>query len=116
MICHHPADSWKHSLIDCLMARSLWALIDHELDEHLTAHNTSDAKQWIFHLIELEDFVKVLVVLWAIWTARRKVIYEEIFQSPLSIFSFLTNYLHELLLATPMIEKEGNSSPMQQVQ
>jgi hypothetical protein len=27
-----------------LMSRSVWALVDEELAEHLTAHNTGDAK------------------------------------------------------------------------
>ena len=30
----------------------MWALFDDEVVEHLSAHNTTDAKQWIFHLIE----------------------------------------------------------------
>lgn len=32
----------------------------------------------------------------AIWTARRKAIHEEIYQSPLSTFSFLNRYIEEL--------------------
>jgi hypothetical protein len=91
-ICQGSEDSWKHSLLDCLMARSVWALFDEELAEHLTAHNTSDAKQWIFHLIETlkhEEFVKVLVVLWVIWTARRKAKYMKGF--------FTAHYLSSVL-------------------
>jgi hypothetical protein len=87
----------------------VWALVDEELAEHLTAHNTGDAKQWIFHLIETlkhEEFVKVLVVLWAIWTARRKAIHEGIFRSPLSIFNFVMNYLQELQIAMPVTVKK----------
>jgi hypothetical protein len=91
------------------MSRIVWALVDEELAEHLTAHNTGDATQWIFHLIETlkhEEFVKVLVVLWAIWTTRRKAIHEGIYRSPLYIFSFVTNYLQELQIAMPVTEKK----------
>jgi hypothetical protein len=58
---------------------------------HLT-HNTSDAKNSIFHLIETlkhEEFVKVLVVLWVIWTARRKAKYMKGF--------FTAHYLSSVL-------------------
>ena len=67
--------------------------------EHLSIHNTGDAKQWLFYLLETVDhvkFVKILVTLWAIWTARRKAIHEDIFQSPLSIFGFVSSFLNDL--------------------
>jgi hypothetical protein len=91
------------------MARSVWALINEELAEHLMAHNTRDAKQWIFHLIKKlihEGCIKVLVIIWAIWTPRRKAIHEGLFHSPLSIFSFVTNYLNDLKLSTLVTEKK----------
>ena len=43
-----------------------------------------------------EDFVRMLVTLWAVWTARRKAIHENIFQSPLSTFGFVTSFMVEL--------------------
>jgi hypothetical protein len=64
------------------MARSVWALGDEELVEHLFGVNEPSAKGWIFSLFDAlshEVFVKVLVTLWAIWTARRKAIHEEVF-------------------------------------
>jgi hypothetical protein len=47
-ICKSANDSWRHSLTDCLMARSVWSLIDEELVEHLSADNIGDPKQWLF--------------------------------------------------------------------
>jgi ribonuclease HI len=92
-------DSWRHSLLECAMARSVWALGDEELVEHLFGVNEPSAKGWIFSLIDSlshEVFVKVLVTLWAIWSARRKAIHEEIFQSPLSTNLFIQSYLLDL--------------------
>ena len=92
-------DSWRHSLIDCQMARCVWALPDVELVEHLSSNNEPNAKQWLFSLrdtVSSSEFRKVVVTLWAIWTARRKGIHEENFQSPLSTHCFIESYLEEL--------------------
>ena len=42
-----------------------------------------------------------MVTLWAIWTARRKAIHEEIFRSPLSTHCFIQAYLADLQLSQP---------------
>lgn len=80
-------DSWKHSLLECVMARSVWALCDEELVEHLFHSMEPSAKQWIFSPMEAlshSDFTKVLVTIWPIGTARCKAIHEQNFQSPIS--------------------------------
>jgi hypothetical protein len=46
------------------------------------------AKQWLFAMIETfsqEDFARVAITLWDIWYARRKIIHDDEFQSPVSI-------------------------------
>jgi ribonuclease HI len=45
-----------------------------------------------------DDFARVAVTLWAIWFARRKIVHEEIYQSPLSTHLFIQNYLRDLSL------------------
>jgi hypothetical protein len=43
------------------MARRVWALLDEELVEHITVNQCSDAKEWLFFLIESlshADFIK----------------------------------------------------------
>jgi hypothetical protein len=57
-----------------------------------------------FFLIETlphSDFIKVVVTIWAIWSARRKAIHESIYQSPLSTHLFVENFLSELEMAKP---------------
>jgi hypothetical protein len=81
------------------MARCVWALVDEEVTEHISINNCGNAKDWLFFLIDTlshEKFTKVIITLWAIWGARRKAIHEEIFQSPLTVYGFITNYLAEL--------------------
>jgi ribonuclease HI len=98
-LCHATNDSWRHSLLQCNMAASTWALVDNDLVEHLLSNNCGNAKEWLFFLLETlshEDFVRATVTLWAIWTARRKAIHEQIFQSPLSIFGFVNSFLADL--------------------
>jgi hypothetical protein len=45
-----------------------------------------------------DDFARVAVTLWAIWFARRKIVHEEVYQSPLSTHLFIENYLCDLSL------------------
>ena len=43
-----------------------------------------------------DDFLRLVVSALAIWGARRKAIYEDIFQSPLATNSFISVYLDEV--------------------
>jgi hypothetical protein len=81
------------------MARSVWALSDTSTVEHMEATTDPNAKNWLFGLMDIlshDQFTMLVVSLWAIWTARRKAIHEEIFQSLLSTHGFITSYLQEL--------------------
>jgi len=92
-------DSWKHSLVECNMASGVWALSDEVMVEHMMSIGEPNAKNWLFSLIESlphEQFTRLTITLWAIWTARRKAIHEEIFQSPLSTHGFINSYLEDL--------------------
>jgi hypothetical protein len=64
--------------MDCAMAWSVYALLDEELVEHLSASLCHNAKE-----------VTTVIALWAIWSARHKAIHEEIFLSPFAIFKFI---------------------------
>lgn len=46
--------------------------------------------------LKTAQFIKTVVTLWAIWAARRKAIHEDIFQSPLSVYFFIGNFLADL--------------------
>ena len=46
--------------------------------------------------ISHEEFITVLITLWAIWTARRKAIHESIFQSYVTILGFVRNFISDL--------------------
>jgi hypothetical protein len=53
-----------------------------------------------------DDFAKVAVTLWAIWFARRKILHEGEYQSPLSTHLFIERYLKDLAIASPSIQAE----------
>jgi hypothetical protein len=92
-------DSWRHSLIGCTVAHSVWALADEEIAKHVSLLDIPSAKQWLFALMETlsrDNFARVAITLWAIWYARRKMIHEEQFQSPLSTHLFIESYLQDL--------------------
>jgi len=52
-----------------------------------------------------------LVICWVIWGAWRKALYEDVFQSPLSTFGFISKYLDDLELAG-FSEKSTATMPM----
>ena len=78
------------------MSRCIWALADEALTEKVSQNQEIDAKNWLFSMhdkLPEKDFVLLVVTLWAVWRARRKVIYEDIFQSPISTNQFIQSYL-----------------------
>ena len=40
-------DSWRHSLLECNMARYVWALEKDEITEHICRIDDQDAKGWL---------------------------------------------------------------------
>ncbi|KQK02952.1 hypothetical protein BRADI_2g04626v3 [Brachypodium distachyon] len=109
-------DSWRHSLIDCNMSRCVWALAPETLREHMERTAEPDAKQWIFVMIESlskEELTRCFVTLWAIWYARRKVLHEDHYQSPLSTHSFIEAFLRDLEISAPKKEKIAGPRPSQ---
>jgi hypothetical protein len=101
------------------MAKSVWALKEDHIILPLYGDETDDPKLWLFSLsttLSSAKFIEVLVTLWAIWWVRRKLIHEDMFQSPLSTHAFITKYLDELAyagskgkrqLATPKQKPKG---------
>jgi ribonuclease HI len=62
---------------------------------------------------EQAELTKVVVALWAIWHARRKALHEDIYQSPMSTFTFINRFIDDLnVLQTPVKQKEGGSRPV----
>ena len=92
-------DSWRHSLVECTMSMCVWALATKEVAEQVSITNHVKAKEWIFKLIEkmpVNEMTEILVTLWAIWHTRRKVIHENIIQSPLSTRSFIERFMADI--------------------
>lgn len=73
-ICNSASDTWRHALLECHMVRCVWTLADEELVEHMIMSGMDDARLWLFLLFDTlnqHDLARVLVILWAIWWARR---------------------------------------------
>lgn len=80
-------DSWRHSLIECSSSHCVWALSENNIVDHLIATTETNAKQWLFTVIATlnhHGLTHVVTKLWAIWHSQRKMLHEDIYQSPLS--------------------------------
>jgi hypothetical protein len=109
-------DSWKHSLLECNMAKCVWALSNEEVVEHMCNIQDQNPRLWLAEVISSlprEELTRVVVTLWAIWHAKRKAIYEKVFQSPLSTQSFVERFMADLALldARPEVKRAAVSSP-----
>ena len=95
-------DSWKHSLLECNMAKCVWALEKEETMEYVCNLHEQNAKAWLVAAsssLPQEETIRVMVTLWAIWHAKRKAIYENSFQSPLSTRCFVDRLIYDLSLS-----------------
>jgi len=58
--------------------------------------------------------MRMVVTMWATWHAKRKVIYEKVFQSPFSTRSFVERYMADLALSEARpenVKRAATSSP-----
>lgn len=86
-------------MLECPMSRCTWALSSDVILDQMSTHREGSAKSWIFAMnaaLSSEECVRLVVTLWAIWSARRKAIHEDIFKSPQAIHGHITSYLMEL--------------------
>ena len=107
-------DSWRHSLIECNMARCVWVLSDDMITEHISISTEPTARRWLFSMMESmkqPDLTRMLVTLWAIWHARRKAIHEEVFQSPMATNMFVNRFIDELEGCTVREKPSGEGRP-----
>ena len=67
-------DSWKHSLLECNMARCVWALQSDEIVEFISQARDDNARGWLHEAIRGLDHdhrVRLFVSMWAIWYWRK---------------------------------------------
>lgn len=103
-------DSWRHALVSCNMARCVWSLSSEVMVEHMSLNMDGNARNWLFHMHETmpqDEFITMVVTLWAIWSARRKAIHKKIYQSPFATHSFILSYLSDL----KVLQKPARTSP-----
>jgi hypothetical protein len=97
-------DSWKHSLLECNIAKCVWALEKEETMEHLCNLHEQNVKAWLAAVsssLPQVETIRVMVTLWlwVIWHAKRKAIYENSFRSALSTHCFVDRFISDLSLS-----------------
>ncbi|BAF09084.1 Os02g0566300 [Oryza sativa Japonica Group] len=98
-VCGAAEDTWDHALLHCTMSKCVWALMDNDLAELIATTNIKDPKDWLFYMLDVlkpGDRTKLLVSCWAIWRARRRVLHDEFYESPLTRMHFIKSYLADM--------------------
>ena len=87
---------------------------EHIIDA-LSRNEEGDAKRWLSAMhqaLSHENFTTLVVTLWALWGARRKAIYEQIYQSPFQVHAFIQSYMRELeAIKSVNLRQGGNPTP-----
>lgn len=94
------------------MSRCVWALVGEEILEAMERIRAPNAKQWLFCLQEAmsaTDFNHLVVTLWAIWTARRTAIHDNVFESPFATHGFVKRFLGEIEILSKIEHQSSNS-------
>jgi hypothetical protein len=92
------------------MVKCVWTLQGKENLEFISQTEHSDARGWLHEAVAAlrhEDLVRVIVMMWSVWYARRQAIHENIFQSPLLLHNFVERLIVDLESATPNVKKIG---------
>ena len=108
-VCGSP-DSWRHSLLKCNMARAVWAMEESDVYDLLASIKIPNAKLWMAEVLSAtnqNEAAKVFTTMWAIWHAKRKLLHEDIHQSPYSTHLFIRNFLKELETIAPPVVTRG---------
>ena len=88
------------------MARSVWALAPAEINDLVLNLQEPNAKAWLSAAIDAlshEETTRVVVTMWALWHARRKLIHEGLHQPPLSTHYFVERFIMDLDQVQPTL-------------
>ena len=96
------------------MAKCVWTLQGKEILEFISQADHSDARGWLHEAVTAlrhEDLVRLIVTMWSVWYARRQVIHENIFQSPLFTYNYVERFIADLEPAIPNVQKKIGCQP-----
>jgi len=63
-MCGADDDTWDHTLLYCTMSRCIWALLDEDIIEIITALRISDPKHWVTFVcnnLSQDDGIRILI-------------------------------------------------------
>jgi hypothetical protein len=88
------------------IARSVWLLSNEEMVEHMCANRDENPKNWLFAMnksLSHGEFMRMIVTLWAIWSASWKGIHEKEHIVSLELFYLNFKVQQRLNLQAPEI-------------
>jgi hypothetical protein len=80
----------------------VWALVSEEITQHMSLAEKPSTKQWMFSMrdsLNRDEFMKMVITLWAVLYAQQRLIHEGDHQSPLCTMLFVRSFLNDLISA-----------------
>ncbi|KAK8502949.1 hypothetical protein V6N12_054174 [Hibiscus sabdariffa] len=106
-------ESIEHTIRDCPSVKVIWNLAGYGWPSEVDQDCFFKWFCWIFAHSTMPKRLKFLILIWAVWTSRNKLVHENIKQDAFVVVRFSMNYVHEIIsissslttLQNPMMAK-----------
>lgn len=96
-LCGFGEDSNAHAVFWCTFSQRLWELMDFPfLMGYKEEISFKEVLLYATELLEKEEFTKMLIVAWGIWSERNKRNHGQQQRNPLQIHKWLLSFIDEL--------------------
>ena len=96
-ICSFGEDSNAHAIFWCIFAQELWGLLEYPfLVGQKEEISFRDVLLYVSKFLDEEDFVKILITSWGIWSERNKKSHGQQTTNPLQLKVGLSLYYEEI--------------------
>ncbi|KAL4279185.1 hypothetical protein GQ457_03G016400 [Hibiscus cannabinus] len=94
--CHSYTETIEHTVRDCSFVRAIWNLAGFAWPTDLINECFFDWFCWIFAHSSTTKRLEFLILLWAIWTSRNKLVRNNVKQDESTVVNFSLNYSREI--------------------
>lgn len=96
-LCGFGDDSNAHAIFWCLFSQEVWVQLEYPfVIGHKEEVSFNGVLMYATELLGKDDFEKMLVMAWGIWTERNRIAHGQIGRTPQHLKTWLTTYYEEV--------------------